>query len=51
MALINKCNYYASEINKEIAAIVKYIRQIYSKKIPELESSVTNNAHYCRAVL
>lgn len=31
---INKCNYYASEISKEIAAIVKYVKQIYNKKMP-----------------
>lgn len=39
------------EINKETIAIAKYIKKIYNKKIPELESIVTNDALYCKAVL
>lgn len=31
---IDKCNRYAQEINREIAAIVKFIKKVYSQKLP-----------------
>lgn len=48
--LIQKSNEYASAISKEIASIFRFVKNIYNRKFPELESIVTQPSLYCKAV-
>ena len=48
--LIQKSNEYASKITKEINVIFRFVKTVYYKRFPELESIVTQPALYCKAV-
>ncbi|KAN0019507.1 hypothetical protein ACTFIU_002721 [Dictyostelium citrinum] len=48
--LIVECNQMAQEIQHEIYLIHKFVRERYSKKFPELESSVQNPLDYINCV-
>ena len=49
-SMINSCNNLAVEIDNNILKIDKFIKNIYSKKFPELEGMVTNPIEYAKCV-
>ena len=49
-SMINSCNNLAVEIDNNILKIDKFIKNIYSKKFPELEGMVTNPIEYGKCV-
>lgn len=45
-----RSNEYVAAVTREIAAIVKFVRGIYGRKLPELENIVTNEVDYAACV-
>ncbi|CAJ1459528.1 unnamed protein product [Effrenium voratum] len=48
--LITRCNTLVREIDDEMMSIHRFVRDIYSKKFPELESIVTSPLDYLQVV-
>lgn len=48
--LIMRCNSLVREIDEEMLSIHRFVRDIYSKKFPELESIVVNPLDYLQVV-
>merc|ERR1719199_1323519 len=48
--LITRCNSLVREIDDEMLNIHRFVRDIYSKKFPELESIVTSPLDYLQVV-
>mgnify|MGYP000853143822 CR=1 FL=1 len=48
--LVGRSNEYVATSTREISAIVKFVRGIYCKKLPELENIVTNEVDYASCV-
>ena len=39
------------EIDREVEAITKFVKEIYDKKMPSLKGIVPQNSLYCRTIL
>mmetsp|Transcript_27969 Transcript_27969/g.91669 ORF Transcript_27969/g.91669 Transcript_27969/m.91669 type:complete len:480 (+) Transcript_27969:50-1489(+) len=50
-ALIVQCNEIAVDIDNEVEALAKHIRDDYAKRFPELESLIPNPLDFARVVL
>merc|ERR1719203_1759646 len=50
ISLTTRCNSLVREIDDEMLNIHRFVRDIYSKKVPELESIVTNPLDYLQVV-
>eukprot|EP01066_Platyproteum_vivax_P012171 Platyproteum_vivax@DN5530_c0_g1_i1.p1 len=48
--LIEKCNNLVGQVDQEIYNIFRFVRDIYSKKFPELESIVVSPVEYIQVV-
>jgi U4/U6 small nuclear ribonucleoprotein PRP31 len=48
--LISDCNKYVNDINTDINLLIKYIKDIYAQRFPELESIILNPYTYALTV-